>query len=441
MSTATTTRSPSTADSRPAGRQSRELLVFRAATLLGLLHALDDAVLHRQPGVAVGQHLIGLAVAVGVTGMAVATFPFVRAGVRAGVALVLGAFTLVNGGTHVSHVVAAGPSASDLSGVLAAAAGAVLVAMGVSIPWRHRRDRSPWTRRSLLRSAIAVGLGVLLLVGLVAPVGTALLQTHQPRHDVGEPPSPAYGTVSFRSSDGLRLAGWYAPSRNGAAIVLVHGGGSDRTGSVAHAELLHRHGYGVLVYDARGSGDSEGSTNGLGWDWPRDVSGALAYLRRRPDVDPARVGGLGLSTGAAVLLEVAATDERLTAVVADGAAARSYADRLPSGGVDVRAPYLWSMYAAAGLFSGSSPGRPLDELVPRIAPTPLLLIAGGEAPYEPEFNLHFARAYEGAGHGSMTLWIAPGVHHTAGIRERPIAYESRVVDFFDGTLLRAAAWS
>ena len=41
--------------------------------------------------------------------------------------------------------------------------------------------------------------------------------------------------VTFAATDGVHLAGWYVPSRNGAAIVLVHGGGGDRQGTVRHA--------------------------------------------------------------------------------------------------------------------------------------------------------------------------------------------------------------
>jgi hypothetical protein len=53
--------------------------------------------------------------------------------------------------------------------------------------------------------------------------------------------------------------------------------------------MLARHGYGVLVYDARGRGESDGTENNYGWDWDKDVAGALA-----------------LSTGADVLIDVAA---------------------------------------------------------------------------------------------------------------------------------------
>ena len=35
--------------------------------------------------------------------------------------------------------------------------------------------------------------------------------------------------------------------------MIVHGGGGDRDGARAHAAMLARAGYGVLLYDARGA--------------------------------------------------------------------------------------------------------------------------------------------------------------------------------------------
>ena len=62
------------------------------------------------------------------------------------------------------------------------------------------------------------------------------------------PPPPAgYEQVSFRATDGLRLHGWFRPSRNGATVLVVHGGNGDRAGSLAHAQMLARRGFGVLL--------------------------------------------------------------------------------------------------------------------------------------------------------------------------------------------------
>jgi uncharacterized protein len=90
------------------------------------------------------------------------------------------------------------------------------------------------------------------------------------------------------------------------------------------------------------------------------------------------------------------------------------------------------MFTAARVFSGSSPGKPLEDLVRRIAPTPLLLIAGGRGRFERDFN----RLYAKAANEPVELWDLPDVNHTAAIKERPTQYEQRVVGFFDRTLRR-----
>ena len=177
---------------------------------------------------------------------------------------------------------------------------------------------------------------------------------HKWREPVGEPPSAAYRDVAFEASDGLDLRGWYRPSRNGAAVLVVHGGSSDRKGSVAHAEMLARHGYGVLLYDARGRGESDGSENNYGWDWAKDIAGALAFLHAQDGVE--RIGALGLSTGADVLLEVAAERDDLAAVVADGAAAGSFEDWHRLRGDEIGAVPGWVMFSTIRVLSGDAPG-------------------------------------------------------------------------------------
>jgi uncharacterized protein len=99
-------------------------------------------------------------------------------------------------------------------------------------------------------------VGVLVVYAGLYPTALAIVPTHAYREPIPDPPS-GYVPVTFESADGLQLSGWYEPSENGAAVVLVHGGGGDRTGPLDHAALLRRHGDGVLVYDSRGRGESE----------------------------------------------------------------------------------------------------------------------------------------------------------------------------------------
>ena len=53
--------------------------------------------------------------------------------------------------------------------------------------------------------------------------------------------------------------------------------------------MLGLHGYGVLLFDRRGEGESEGDPNVFGWGGERDLLGAAAYLRSRPDLDGSRI--------------------------------------------------------------------------------------------------------------------------------------------------------
>ena len=409
--------------------RSGEQLVFAGATLLALLHGLDDAFWHRQPGVGAGTHALAALVALVLAAVGIVAFPALRPGLRSALALVFGVLALVHGGLHATHVALDGPARSDLTGVVAGLAAVVLIGLGVAVAFRHRGSRAGTWRRRWGRRLVASVAGLLVAVAVVFPVAVAITQTHKYREPIGAPPGAAYRPVTFPSADGLRLAGWYVRSRNRAAVVLVHGGGGDRTGARAHAELLARHGYGVLLYDARGRGESEGSPNAFGWGWDEDVAGALAFLRERPDVDPGRIGGLGLSTGADVLIEVAAQRRDLRAVVAEGATGRSFADIPPGDRLGMA--YLWPSYVAARVLSGSAPGPPLKDLVARVAPTPLLLIAAGRFPGERRLNLIYAEAAR----EPVELWDLRDVHHTAAIRERAADYERRVVGLFDRALL------
>src|SRR5262249_27119571 len=100
----------------------------------------------------------------------------------------------------------------------------------------------------------------------------------------------------------LELTGSYVPSRNGAAIIVGPGYASTQEA----ARMLIRHGYGVLLFDQRGEGRSDGDPNALGWSAETDVNAAIAFLETRPDVHRGRIGGLGLSVGGESLLQTAA---------------------------------------------------------------------------------------------------------------------------------------
>jgi hypothetical protein len=305
-------------------------------------------------------------------------------------------------------------------------AGLLYLLAGLSRAWgvnRGRRRLRAWANRGLA----AVGA---VLIGLVVVYPTLLVVDYlaKPRASINEAAlALAHERVTFAASDGVRLAGWYVRSRNGAAIVLVHGGGGDRRGAIRHARMLAKAGYGVLLYDARGRGESAGHENAFGWQWDRDVRGAVSYLTRR---GIHRIGLLGLSTGAEAVVTEAASDARVKAVVSDGLQGRTAADagHLPFGDrVSIEIPF-----AVAGaeieLATGQLQPKPLMQLVHDVARTrPLLLI--GTVGFERAFDRAYTRGTR------AELWQLPHTAHTRGLEDHPHAYSNRVLTLFDRALL------
>jgi pimeloyl-ACP methyl ester carboxylesterase len=125
-------------------------------------------------------------------------------------------------------------------------------------------------------------------------------------------------TVTFRTRDGIEIRGWYAASRNGAAIVLGHGYGANRTQLLPEARLLVEQGYGVLAFDYRAHGQSGGDMTSYGDHEREDVRAAVSFVASQSGVDAQRLGALGFSMGAPPMALVAAEDRRLRAVVLEG---------------------------------------------------------------------------------------------------------------------------
>jgi uncharacterized protein len=200
--------------------------------------------------------------------------------------------------------------------------------------------------------------------------------------------------------------------------------------------MLAGHGYGVLLFDRRGEGASDGAPNAFGWGGELDLEAAIAFLRTRPDVDPGRIAGVGQSVGGELMLQVAAEeDDGLGAVVSEGAGARSYAEESHEihglNQVD-GTPFLLVKTASVAVFSDTAPPPSMFDLIPRIAPTPLLLISSADAPNETLAPRYTALGGEGATH-----WAVPGDNHIGGITESPSQYERVVITFLDDALAEA----
>jgi fermentation-respiration switch protein FrsA (DUF1100 family) len=400
--------------------------LLTGAAALTALHVLDDATLSREPGTSVGDHLLGAGVLLLLLLGGTLLYPRVRAGARATLALLLGVLAVTMGALHVVELTSTGADAGDVTGLLALLGGVASFVVAAVVLWTSaRRDG----RRHLRRAGKTVGTAVGVYF-LVLPVVVGIVITHKPRTGVPHANlGRAYEDVTLHTSDGLNLSGWYVPSRNGAAVIAFPG----RRGPQQHARMLARHGYGVLLVDMRGNGDSDGDSNAFGWGSRKDLQAALDYLSNRPDVRHGAIGGLGLSVGGEMLLDTASADTRLAAVVSEGAGFRTIheAVRIPGAKNLLQLPQDLLAVATTRVLSPYHPPKPLYELVPKIAPRPILLIQAGHGQGGEELNdLYYRRA-----HAPKQLWVIPEAHHTGGIDVRPAEYERRVVGFFDRSLL------
>jgi uncharacterized protein len=415
------------AATRVAAALLTETGLARIALGIGALHVVDDNFLQPQPGTSAGDHLVGGLIQTAFFVSFAWAYPRLRPGLRGTLAIFVGLFMVVMGAGEAGYYTREnGPSGDDYTGLLAIPAGLLLVGVGVFTLWRSRKGGRPiwrYARRAALTLAFLIGLYVVLY-----PFAESYVLTHAARAYV---PTPQLGAtfeeVSFTTSDGLQLQGWYVPSKNGAAVISFPG----RKGPQKPARLLAGHGYGVLLFDRRGEGESEGDPNTLGWAGNRDVKAAIAFLQARPDVDGDRIGALGLSVGGEVLLQTAAETDELNAVVSEGAGMRSVREAVHLSGTDkiVATPVFAIVTAGTAVFASDLPPRGLTDLSAEITQPVLFIHAtpgqGGET---------LTEKYYDAAKGPKEYWAAPG-GHTGAIDAAPEEYERRVVGFFDRTLL------
>jgi len=292
-----------------------------------------------------------------------------------------------------------------------------------------------WPRRSARRSALAflaaLGLASLALI-TSRSYHAASREFHPVRGPVAWP--KALGTlqgvrdVSFAYVGGPTLHGWWAPSRNGAAVVFAHGANADRSSVLDEALAIGQAGFGVLLFDWPGHGESAGSVH---WNHGEQLSlmAAIDFVLAQPDVHAQRLGVYGFSMGGLVASHVAADDRRVQAVA------------LAAAPPSVEAVLGWH-YGKRGLLSYLPAllafklgGASLDDspltLIGRIAPRPVLVVAGdrdGSVPLWMERELYQAAAQP------KRLYVVQSAGH-GGYTEADRAFAPMLVSFFTKSLL------
>lgn len=135
-------------------------------------------------------------------------------------------------------------------------------------------------------------------------------------------------SVSFKNAkDNITLSGTLTlPKKDGkfpVAIIISGSGPQNRDGKMfGHkpylvlADELTKNGIGVLRYDERGIGQSQGNFDSAAIDeFSTDVKSAIDYLKSRTDIDASQIGLIGHSIGGIIASKVAAENQGITFIV------------------------------------------------------------------------------------------------------------------------------
>lgn len=243
-----------------------------------------------------------------------------------------------------------------------------------------------------------------------------------------------YEQVSFPTSDGLTLRGWFFPTDDlqAPAILYAPATAHDQRQGVSLVVPLHRAGYQVLLFSYRGHGSSDGDRLGFtyGARESQDVDAAVSYLSETRGIS--HIGAIGHSAGAVAIILSAARNPRIGAVVAAGTFT-SVEDIWETNRPAVfPLPFYRLAMRTFELRKGFSRQevRPLD-VIGQIAPRPVLLVHG--AADQRITQQQAADLFAHANQPKQIIYL-PGASHD-GVRSPGLdQLIEQIVQFFDANL-------
>lgn len=236
----------------------------------------------------------------------------------------------------------------------------------------------------------------------------------------------AYSDVAFKTADGLVLRGWWIPGSAHKTVVMVHGLGSNRDEPLGKSVYLHRAGYNLLVFDLRGSGQSQGGGPTMGYLEPIDVEAAVAEALR---LDGGAIAVFGYSLGGAAVVEAAAIDPDVSAVI-DDSGFSSAADVILARFTEVTrlpaTPLAAAVLGFGTLDFGTSPWNIQPLAMAERLHKPLLVIVGGQDTIVPPAE---GLAIFHAAPGPKQLLEVPKAGHVQAYTVANSIYETNVLQF------------
>lgn len=306
------------------------------------------------------------------------------------------------------------------------------------------------SRRGAVAGAFLVRAALLFAAALPYVLGSLLV--YRPRIHHAQTPATiglAYEQVTFTTSDGLTLRGWWVPAQTSSpmrltpsdrTVIVCHGLGVSAEGALPLAEQLAPYGFNVLMFDFRAHGFSDGQLTTFGAMEKRDVLAAVGWVRGTHPQASVHLYGAGVGLGAAALIG-AATDPaprgqaiEAVALYAPYASLSELADA--TLGKQVPEAVKWMIRRGAFPVASLTAGTDLVHYSPasqvvNVWPRPVLVIHGlrdGVIPFA-----QGEQVYDAAARPRHRLWLLRDNHAQslrnpeAGARMRLFFAEARPV--------------
>lgn len=290
---------------------------------------------------------------------------------------------------------------------------------------------------TVLICAIIIALGA-LYAGLCIYIA-ATLTTPGPspvnfdRKKIGE----RVADVTFRSKDGFQLAGWYFRNFNDKAIIFVHGAGNEnRVNEVYGTPEIAKHfydaGYTVLLFDLRGTGESQKARSSFGYDEAKDVAGAFSYMMSQ-DFKPESIGIISDSLGAIAAIMAADDIKKAGGIVLDSPATdvKPIVENIMADEHKVPRLLIPGSLLAAKLLYGIDVNavKPINK-ISILSSTPLLFLHGEKDTLIPPDNSKIL--FEMVKNADRVTF--PNAQHVQTYKSDPSKYLDLLDSFFDKNL-------
>ncbi|MCH8067357.1 MAG: alpha/beta fold hydrolase [Nanoarchaeota archaeon] len=237
-----------------------------------------------------------------------------------------------------------------------------------------------------------------------------------------------YEDVTFETSDGLKLKGWFLPGdKSNDTIIVMHGYPTNKADVLPFSMFLLKK-FNVFLFDFRSFGQSEGSYTTAGYKEVKDLDAAVEYLKSRKDVE--NIGALGFSLGASVAIMNKNNDVK--AIVADSAYSNlnNMIESMYRNFYFLKRPFVYMTGIYGKIFFGIDPKDISPAAAIKNIGKPVLIIHGNKDSQIPVNEAHILHD----ANKDTKLWIVENADHGEIYAYNKEEYEKRVFEFFEKNL-------